>query len=342
MSRAIAAPGTVPAATTGGRAVARPATPADTEGIMRLRSELILGEPLDEQWAAWSSADLALRLAPGGDARAVVGDGPDCRPVCCALGFVHRLLPAPAYPKGLAGRIHAVTTLPAFRRRGYARRALSVLLDQLASEGVTLFELNVSEEAAALYRGFGFTATSSMMRMTRLTGRSGVAGPPPAQSEPAYVETVQKSTGYACLFFTDLDDRPVQLHATYSSSHPWQFPGGTMDHGEQPPQTALRECREETGLVVKGPLRLLASVFSPPGGSWPYSTAGWIFDGGRLTPQEIQSITLDAREHDDVRALAMKDWKALMPAQDYVRLEAVMAARASGTAAYTTWGWGDQ
>ncbi|MFD3970301.1 NUDIX domain-containing protein [Streptomyces cyaneofuscatus] len=168
------------------------------------------------------------------------------------------------------------------------------------------------------------------------------SGPVGIGAQSRYAETVLRLTGYACLFFTDLEGRPVQLHATYSSSHPWQFPGGTMDHGEQPPQTAVRECREETGLVVKGPLRLLASAFSPPGGSWPYSTAGWIFDGGRLTPQEIRSITLDAAEHDDVRALTMEDWKELMPAQDYARLDAVMAARASGTAAYITWGWGDQ
>ncbi|MGW1221445.1 NUDIX domain-containing protein [Streptomyces californicus] len=176
----------------------------------------------------------------------------------------------------------------------------------------------------------------SMMRMARLADAA--PGPPPA---PHYAETVPKFTAWACVFLTDQDGRPVQLRATYSPSHPWQFPGGTMDDGEQPLQTALRECHEETGLMVKGPLRLLASVFTPPGGSWPYGTVGWVFDGGFLTPEEIRSITLDAEEHDDVRVLAVEDWQGLMPAQDFARLEAVMSARATGTAQQITWGWGD-
>ncbi len=175
-----------------------------------------------------------------------------------------------------------------------------------------------------------------MMRMARLADAA--PGPPPA---PHYAETVPKFTAWACVFLTDQDGRPVQLRATYSPSHPWQFPGGTMDDGEEPLQTALRDCHEETGLMVKGPLRLLASVFTPSGGSWPYGTVGWVFDGGFLTPEEIRSITLDAEEHDDVRVLAVEDWQGLMPAQDFARLEAVMSARATGTAQQITWGWGD-
>ncbi|WP_228992259.1 NUDIX domain-containing protein [Streptomyces sp. DH8] len=195
------------------------------------------------------------------------------------------------------------------------------------------------EEEALLSAAAELAPAPSMMRMPRPADQDDpLAGLPPA---PHYAETVPKFTGWACVFLTDLESRPVQLRATYSSSHPWQFPGGTMDHGEEPLRTALRECREETGLVVKGPLRLLASVFSPPGGSWPYGTAGWIFDGGCLTPEEFRSITLDAGEHDDVRALGMEEWRALMPSHDYARLEAVMAARATGTAQHITWGWGE-
>lgn len=38
----------------------------------------------------------------------------------------------------------------------------------------------------------------------------------------------------------------------------WSFPGGYMDHGEHPVQTALRELQEETG--YSGPIELDASA----------------------------------------------------------------------------------
>lgn len=212
---------------------------------------------------------------------------------------------------------------------------------QPASAAVPEDALCGSEAADSdrLRPGLPGAPASSMTKVTHSTDQENPVPEPPLV--PDYASTVPKFTGYACVFLTDQSGRPVQLRATYSPSHPWQFPGGTMDHGEQPLQTALRECREETGLAVKGPLRLLASIFTPPGGSWPYGTAGWIFDGGCLTTEEIRSISLDAGEHNEVRALAMEDWKRLMPAQDYARLESVMAARATGIAQQITWGWGE-
>ncbi|MYS35085.1 8-oxo-dGTP pyrophosphatase MutT (NUDIX family) [Streptomyces sp. KhCrAH-43] len=157
-----------------------------------------------------------------------------------------------------------------------------------------------------------------------------------------YVRSVPKSTGFACVFFTDEDDCPVQLRATYSRTHPWQFPGGTMDHGERPWETARRECLEETGIEVPGPPRLLATVFGPPGADWPYPTWGCVFDGGRLTDERIRSLVLDPHEHDAVLALPLEEWRPLMPSQDFARLESVLTARLTGTAAYfDTWGWGD-
>ncbi|MEU6862039.1 NUDIX hydrolase [Streptomyces sp. NPDC046876] len=161
---------------------------------------------------------------------------------------------------------------------------------------------------------------------------------PPEQ----FAETLPKASAFACLFFTDEHERPVQLHAVYSRSHPWQWPGGCMDEGERPWETALRECREETGIVYGGPPRLLATVFGLPGRKWPLSTVGFVFDGGRLTADRIRAITLNPAEHDEVRALAPEEWRTLMPARDFERLEAVMRARRTGVAAYfDTWDWGE-
>ncbi|MER7953797.1 hypothetical protein [Streptomyces sp. NPDC096030] len=49
---------------------------------------------------------------------------------------------------------------------------------------------------------------------------------------------------------------------------------------------------------------------------------------------------LDPDEHDEVRALPLTEWQALMPAQDFARLATVMDARRTGTTAYFgRWDW---
>ncbi|MDJ1132067.1 NUDIX hydrolase [Streptomyces iconiensis] len=187
----------------------------------------------------------------------------------------------------------------------------------------------VATSAAAAADTPGCPATSTAY------GRSPVWLPP-----EEYAEKLLKSTSFACLFFTDERERPLQLRSVYSPGHPWQWPGGTMDPGERPWQTALRECQEETGIAFGGPPRLIASVFGGPGRAWPFSTIGFVFDGGRLTGQEIEDIALDADEHDEVRVLAVEEWRALMPRRDFARLEAVMEARRTGATAYfDSWDW---
>ncbi|MFY4722897.1 GNAT family N-acetyltransferase [Streptomyces sp. LaBMicrA B280] len=299
-----------------GRAVVRAATPADAEGVIRMRSAYVLSTPLSEEWIRRCAVQLAHRLAPGGDARAFVIDDADGSPVSCALGLIQPVLPAPAYPRGLAARVHMIATRPDLRRRGCARAVVGALLDQLRDEHVTLFELHASEQAAPLYRAFGFAASPALMRMTRF-------GEPTTSTD------------------TDKDDRPLQLHSVYSPAHPWQLVGGTMDAGERPWETAVRECLEETGLTVSGPPRLLATVHGLPGAEWPYSTVGTVFDGGRLSPAQISSVALDPYEHDELRVLPLPRWRALMPPRDFACLSAVAEARRTGRAAYfDAWDWG--
>lgn len=87
-------------------ATARATTPHDAAAIARLCSDLIISEPLDTTWLATCRNQFAARLQQGGDAPA---DGL----AACALAFINPVLPAPNYPRGLAGRTYAVATEPA-------------------------------------------------------------------------------------------------------------------------------------------------------------------------------------------------------------------------------------
>ncbi|MGW7250386.1 GNAT family N-acetyltransferase [Streptomyces decoyicus] len=64
--------------------------------------------------------------------------------------------------------MHVVATRPDARRPGYARAVARALLDELRTEHVTLFERHASQEAAPLYREFGFAGSSALMRMAYL------------------------------------------------------------------------------------------------------------------------------------------------------------------------------
>ncbi|MFF0191184.1 GNAT family N-acetyltransferase [Streptomyces sp. NPDC005244] len=327
-----------------GRPPVRAATPADAEAIIRMRSAYVLSAPLTEDWVRRCTDELAPRLTPEGDARAFAVDARDGTMAACALGLIHPVLAAPAYPRGRAARVQMVATHPDHRRRGYARAVVSCLLDHLADvEDVTLFELHTSTEAAPLYRELGFSGNPALMRMTRhhppAVGASGAqpdaAWVPPQQ----YADALPRAAAFVCLYVTDDDDRPLQLHSVYSPGHPWHMIGGAMDLGERPWDAMVRECREETGMTAVGPPRLLATVYGQPRERRPYSTLQLVFDGGRLTDAQIQGLTLNAREHDEARVLPLAEWEALMPARDFVRLRAVEEARRTGVAAYVdTWG----
>ncbi|MFC8175220.1 GNAT family N-acetyltransferase [Streptomyces sp. NPDC057325] len=162
MTQSTAAPGTAAGC------VPRPATADDAAEITRLRSQLVLSEPLDEEWLDVCRDRLASRLRPGGDARACVVDAPGGGLAACALALIHPVLSAPRYPRGLAARIHIVATEPAHRRRGLARAVVSSLLEPLEREGVTLYELHASADAAPLYEELGFARDPALVRMTKL------------------------------------------------------------------------------------------------------------------------------------------------------------------------------
>ncbi|MFD5325252.1 NUDIX domain-containing protein [Streptomyces sp. NPDC127092] len=153
---------------------------------------------------------------------------------------------------------------------------------------------------------------------------------PPAE----YIATLPRATAYACLYFTDTRGRPFQLLATQASEH-WQWPGGNMDPGETPWETALRECREETGLVFAGEPRLLGTHFTcDRGEDWPANHIGFIFDGGELTDEQIDAVVLDPEEHSAYQVRSLAEWEREMTPPTFRRLAAIDRARRTGETVY--------
>lgn len=154
---------------------------------------------------------------------------------------------------------------------------------------------------------------------------------PPEQ----YIATLPKTTVYGCMFFTDTAGRVLQLRSSVKQ-HPmlWQWPGGNTDTEESPFATAVRECHEETGIVFAGPPKLLAVHWMPPTASWPALKAGFVFDGGRLTDQEVAGIQLDPGEHDLFEVRSLDEWAKAMDPPRWERMASVHRARTTGTVEY--------
>lgn len=123
---------------------------------------------------------------------------------------------------------------------------------------------------------------------------------------------------YSWLYFTNAEGWPLAMLAAHRELG-WQMPGGLYDHGDQEPfATAVRETREETGIRFTGDPVFLGLQISPPGRhSWPYLKIGVCFDGGILTPDQVDAIRLDPDEHSEFRVLPLEDWEQSMGPETY-------------------------
>jgi 8-oxo-dGTP pyrophosphatase MutT (NUDIX family) len=165
-------------------------------------------------------------------------------------------------------------------------------------------------------------------------------GAPVTTTDPAgwlppeeYARTIANATVYGCLYFTDTHGRPLGLRSSIDPGL-WQWPGGNTDKGETPWETAVRECREETGLGFTGEPRLLTAAFAPVGGGWPLCRVGFVFDGGTLTDDQLDAIVLDPAEHSEWRVLTIEEWRTVMDPAVFGGLLEADAARRAGAARY--------
>jgi 8-oxo-dGTP pyrophosphatase MutT (NUDIX family) len=152
-----------------------------------------------------------------------------------------------------------------------------------------------------------------------------------------YYRSLPRHIAGAGAIFHDQEQRVLLVKPSYRET--WQLPGGAMDAGEFPWETARREVREEIGLEL-APGRLLAVDWVPPQPDGRPALANFVFDGGPLTLSEAeQRINLQPGELTAWRLAAPQEWDTLLAPHMTRRIGACAAALASGSTAYLHHGW---
>jgi 8-oxo-dGTP diphosphatase len=91
-----------------------------------------------------------------------------------------------------------------------------------------------------------------------------------------------KHLAAARVLFHDEQGRVLLVKLTYRDDT-WLTPGGGMDPGEYPWETARREVKEELDIDLSGPGRLLGVDWTRPRPDGRPALVAFLFDGGLLT-----------------------------------------------------------
>ncbi|MCX5400441.1 GNAT family N-acetyltransferase [Streptomyces sp. NBC_00102] len=155
----------------------RRATADDVPALVRLRA-LMLAEmgtavgPEDAPWRGAAARWFTERLPAVHEFAVFVVDEPELGVVSSAAGSCEHRAPGPNSPSGLRGHVFNVSTEPAARRRGHARACTEALLLWFAEEtGVTMVDLNATQDGTRLYEELGFELPHFPALQLRLPAR---------------------------------------------------------------------------------------------------------------------------------------------------------------------------
>ncbi|MEU8954873.1 NUDIX hydrolase [Streptomyces sp. NPDC048518] len=135
----------------------------------------------------------------------------------------------------------------------------------------------------------------------------------------------------AAAIITDEVGRILLVHPTYRTDDSWLLPGGVVEVGEHPHITCRREITEELSLDL--PLSAVLAVHSfsqnhpdlQPATPCP-GEVRFVFDGGTLTPDQMQAIRLPHEELSEYAFLETREAvQRLRPVDGQIMLAAYRA-----------------
>lgn len=84
----------------------------------------------------------------------VARDGEDI--VSCAFLLIVEKPMSPSFITGKTGTVLNVYTKPDYRKKGYAKKLITTMLEDAKAEGVSIIELKATEDGYSLYKSVGF------------------------------------------------------------------------------------------------------------------------------------------------------------------------------------------
>jgi 8-oxo-dGTP pyrophosphatase MutT (NUDIX family) len=228
--------------------------------------------------------------------------------------------------EGQVARLWGAAVHPDARGRGAYRAILAARLEIAARRGARFALVKArSGTSAPILRRAGFVAHGQEITYKLVVRRS---------SASHYAGLPSKIVGSGAVFF-DAEGRVLIVEPSYKDH--WEIPGGVVEDTEPPYAAARREVLEELG--IDRPLgRLLVVDWSPPRGRRLFDIMAFVFDGGVLSAEEVDSIRLQDDELRSYRFCRVDDTvnetEGLLPPLLTKRVAVAVRARQSGLTAY--------
>jgi len=118
----------------------------------------------------------------------------------------------------------------------------------------------------------------------------------------AWSKTLDRRVSSAVLILEDSEGRALIVKANYKTY--WTFPGGIIDKDETPKEAAIRETKEEVGIVVEPSTVEFVAVINRK--SELAQTYQFLFRT-LLTDKMLQTIVLQTSEMDEYAFVTKKD-----------------------------------